>query len=114
MPIYEYKCLACSHVTSLLVQGYADPDDLSCEKCGSGDLKRIISRVSYHASGSDRLASYDPKASRSDGFYKDSRNIGLNAEKMLERAGVKPTDEFKSKLERLRTAPGSVLKDSDD
>jgi len=114
MPIYEYKCLGCSHVTSLLVQGYQDPDDLSCEKCGSNDLKRIISKVSYHAAGPDRLASYDPKARQTEGFYRDSRNIGLNAERMLERAGVKPTDEFKSKLERLRTDPGSVLKDSDD
>jgi hypothetical protein len=33
---------------------------------------------------------------------------------MLEKAGVKPTEEFKSKLERLRTDPGSIIKDSDD
>lgn len=114
MPIYEYKCAKCSHLTSLLVQGYNDPEDLSCEKCGSGDLKRVISKVSFHSSGADRLSSYDPKARKSDSFYKDSRNIGLNAERMLDRAGVKPTDEFKNKLERLRTDPGSVLKDSDD
>ena len=70
--------------------------------------------MSYHSSGAERLSSYDPKARKSDSFYKDSRNIGLNAERMLDRAGVKPTDEFKNKLERLRTDPGSVLKDSDD
>ena len=114
MPIYEYKCLQCSHVTSSLVQGYHQPKDITCERCGSDNLKRIISRVNYHASGSDRLSSYDPKARQSDGFYKDSRNIGLNAERMLKKAGVEPTDEFKSKLERLRTDPGSVIKDSDD
>jgi hypothetical protein len=33
---------------------------------------------------------------------------------MLKQAGVKPTEEFKSKLERLRTDPGSVMKDSDE
>ena len=70
--------------------------------------------MSYHSSGSDRVCSYNPKARKSDSFYKDSRNIGLNAEQMLEKAGVKPTEEFKSKLERLRTDPGSVIKDSDD
>jgi putative FmdB family regulatory protein len=114
MPIYEYKCLGCSHLTSFLVQGYTQPVDPTCESCGSQDLKRIISKVSYHSSGSDRLSSYNPKARKSDSFYKDSRNIGLNAEQMLAKAGVKPTEEFKSKLERLRTDPGSVIKDNDD
>jgi putative FmdB family regulatory protein len=114
MPIYEYKCLGCSHLTSFLVQGYTPPGDPICESCGSHDLKRIISKVSYHSSASDRTASYNPKARKSDSFYKDSRNIGLNAERMLEKAGVKPTEEFKNKLERLRTDPGSVIKDNDD
>jgi putative FmdB family regulatory protein len=114
MPIYEYKCSGCNHVTSALVQGYTYPEDLRCEKCGSDNLKRIISKVNYHTSESDRLSSYDPKSSKSDSFYKDSRNIGLNAERMLQKAGVKPTEEFKNKLEKLRTDPGSVIKDSDD
>jgi putative FmdB family regulatory protein len=113
MPIYEYKCKSCRHVTTHLVQGYVAPDGLCCEQCGSGDLKRIISKTNYHVSSSDRLSSYDPKARRSDDFYKDSRNIGLHAEHMLEKAGVKPTEEFTSKLEKLRTDPGSVIKDSD-
>ena len=112
MPIYEYSCRACSHITTRIVQGYTDPDDLACEQCGSMDLKRIISRSNYHSSSADRLASFDPKTRQSDAFYKDSRNIGLHAEQMLEKAGVKPTEEFKSKLERLRTDPGSVIKDS--
>ena len=51
--------------------------------------------MSYHSSGSDRVSSYNPKARKTDSFYKDSRNIGLNAERMLEKAGVKPTEEFK-------------------
>jgi putative FmdB family regulatory protein len=114
MPIYEYKCLDCSHLTSFLVQGYTPPSDPRCESCGSQDLKRIISKVSFHSSGSERLSAYNPKDRKSDSFYKDSRNIGLSAEKMLEKAGVKPTEEFKSKLERLRTDPGSVIKDGDD
>jgi putative FmdB family regulatory protein len=114
MPIYEYRCLKCSHVTSILIQGYNGPEDLTCDECGSDDLKRIISKVNYHPSSSDRLSSYNRNARKSDSFYKDSRNIGLNAEQMLRKAGVKPTDEFKSKLERLRTDPGSVMKDSDE
>lgn len=114
MPIYEYSCRACSHITTRIVQGYEDPDDLSCEQCGAAELKRIISRTNYHASQTDRLASFDPRARQSDAFYRDSRNIGLYAEHMLQKAGVNPTDDFRNKLERLRTDPSSVIKDSKD
>ncbi len=114
MPIYDYMCKSCRGVTTHLVQGYTPPDDLRCEHCGSADLKKIISPAHYHSSTSDRLSSYDPRSRRSDSFYKDSRNIGLHAEHMLEKAGVKPTEEFKSKLEKLRTDPGSVIKDTKD
>lgn len=111
MPIYEYKCLACGAVKDLLVQGFKDPEGLACETCGSADLKRIISRTNYHQSHSARLDSYNPKAGNSESFLKDSRNIGLHAEHMLRQSGVKPTEEFQNKIEKLRTDPSRVLKD---
>ncbi len=95
----------------MLVQGFQDPAGLSCEACGSQDLKRIISRTNYHQSQSDRLGSYNPKARQSESFLKDSRNIGLHAEHMLKQSGVKPTEEFRNKIENLRTDPSRVLKD---
>jgi len=97
----------------VLVPGYTVPDDITCGQCGSVRLKKLISKGNYHQSESDRLASYDSKRPKSDSFYKDSRNIGLHAEQMLKKAGVKPTDEFKNKVEKLRTNPGSILKDQD-
>jgi len=114
MPIYEFKCVKCGAVKSILVHTYRTPDDLVCDSCGSGDLKRIISRVNYHQSDSERLSSYNPDSRKSDSFYKDTRNIGLHAEHMLKKSGVKPTEEFKTRLEKLRTDPGSVIKNSDD
>lgn len=74
-------------------------------------MTKIISPVNYHTSQADRLAGYSPKARKNDGFYKDTRNIGLEAERMLRKAGVEPTDDFKNKLEKVRTDPGSALKD---
>jgi putative FmdB family regulatory protein len=114
MPIYEFKCAECKSTMNLLVQGYKVPDDLACEKCGSGKLKKIITSSHYHQSDSARVTSYNPGSRKSDSFYRDTRNIGLHAEHMLRKAGVQPTEEFKSKLERLRTDPSRVIKDSDD
>jgi len=111
MPIYEYKCNACTHVSSFLVHGFKDPEGLTCEQCGHTGLTKVISTVNYHGSHADRLSGYSSQTRKSDGFFKDTRNIGLEAERMLKKAGVEPTDDFKSKLERARSDPGSVLKD---
>ena len=42
MPIFEYRCNACSHVTSFLELSRA-PRDHACGKCGSKDTKKMFS-----------------------------------------------------------------------
>jgi predicted nucleic acid-binding Zn-ribbon protein len=86
---------------------------LVCPECGRGHFKRLISRVAYHASEQDRLDAYDPTATKSDSFYRDSRNIGLHAKKRARQMGVDLGSGFDEKLEKLRTDPGSVVKDSE-
>jgi hypothetical protein len=87
--------------------------DLRCPRCGGNTIKRIISRVHYHASEEDRLAALDSKASRDDAFFRDSRNIGLAAKKRARQLGVDLGQGFDEKLEKLRTDPGSVIRDSE-
>jgi len=90
-----------------------EEDNLVCPTCGCQELKKLISRVVYHVSERERLAGFDPMASKSDSFYKDSRNIGLCAKKRAQKMGVDLGSGFEEKLEKLRTDPGSVVKDSE-
>jgi putative FmdB family regulatory protein len=113
MPIYEYECCKCERPFQQLVMNKADEERLSCPRCAGKELKRLISRVAYHASESDRLAEYDPRGYRSDSFYKDSRNIGLHAKKRAQQMGVDLGSTFEAKLEKLRTDPASVLKETE-
>ena len=113
MPIYEYACQRCKGQFQTLLMRADDEKELACPTCGSRRLNRLISRVAYHQSERDRLNSYDPGARHSDSFYKDSRNIGLQAKKRAQQMGVDLGSGFESKLEKLRTDPGSVLRDSD-
>jgi putative FmdB family regulatory protein len=43
MPIYEYRCNACGHITSVLVRSSATASAPTCEACASGDVARHVS-----------------------------------------------------------------------
>ncbi len=113
MPIYEYTCQACGKQFQYLVLTKEDEDGLRCPSCDGRDLKKLISRAVFHASEQDRLSSYDPNAPKGDAFYKDTRNIGLDAKKRAQQIGVDLGSSFESKLDRLRTDPGRVLDEND-
>lgn len=112
MPIFEYYCKACEREFQCLIMKTEEEVRLVCPMCGGRRLKKLISRVAYHASEADRLDAYDPGRSQHDSFYRDTRNIGLHAKKRAKQMGVELGRSFEEKLEKLRTDPGSVLKDS--
>lgn len=113
MPIYEYECLSCGLAFQSLVMKKQEEEDIRCPKCRGGKMKRLISRVYHHLSEEDRLSAYDSKATESGAFFKDSRNIGLAAKKRARQMGVDLGHGFEEKLEKLRTDPGSVIRDSE-
>ena len=113
MPIYEYQCETCERIFQELIMRKADEKKLRCPDCGGRGLKRLISRVAYHVSEGDRLAAFDPNARKDDSFYRDTRNIGLSAKKRAREMGVDLGSAFEGKLDKLRTDPGSVIKDSE-
>jgi len=113
MPIYEYECLACAWRFQSLVMRETEEKKLVCPRCGKSKKKRLISRVAYHVSEQARLDAFNETDSREDAFFKDSRNIGLAAKKRAQKMGVDLGSRFEDKLEKLRTDPGSVLRDSE-
>lgn len=43
MPIYEYKCQSCGHVSEVLVPSFNNTINPDCPDCGSHDLERLFS-----------------------------------------------------------------------
>ena len=113
MPIYEYQCRSCDVQFQSLIMKSEEEERLVCPSCRGRRLKKLISRVAYHVSEQDRLDAYDPSAAKDDAFYRDSRNIGLHAKKRAKQMGVDLGGGFEEKLEKLRTDPGSVIRDSE-
>jgi putative FmdB family regulatory protein len=50
MPVYEYKCQKCGHITEMW-QKFSDPPLRECDICG-GSVKKIISQNTFHLKGS--------------------------------------------------------------
>ena len=113
MPIYEYQCLDCAKQFQSLVMREKDEEALLCPGCGNRNLKKLVSIVAYHMSEQARLDSYDPNAYQGDTFYQDTRNIGLNAKKRAQSMGVDLGSDFETKLDKLRSDPGSIVRDSE-
>jgi len=113
VPIYEYMCQLCGKEFQYLVLRKEDEKKLSCPGCKGRDLKKLVSRVACHVSEQDRLSTYDANAPKDDAFYKDTRNIGLQAKKRAQQMGVDLGSDFESKLDRLRTDPGKVFDNSE-
>src|SRR5688572_26567532 len=44
MPVYEFRCNACGGGVSVFVRSMSSPVSGKCEKCGSTDLRRVMSR----------------------------------------------------------------------
>jgi putative FmdB family regulatory protein len=61
MPVYEYACLGCKQVVSVLVRNIHATTKPKCPQCGSQKLRRIISRFAFHQSVLSRLEQLDPK-----------------------------------------------------
>jgi putative FmdB family regulatory protein len=50
MPIYEYKCSKCGHISEAW-QKFSDSPLNTCELCG-GPVRKIISQNTFHLKGS--------------------------------------------------------------
>jgi len=111
MPIYEYECQRCQVVSTFLILKKEDGSKVACKGCRSKKMSRVISRVSYHRSESDRLAEFDTRKPQGEEFYKDSRNVGLWAKKRAKELGAGLGPQFDEIVENART--GKILEKYD-
>lgn len=61
MPVYEYACMDCEKLVSLLVKRVSDDAPPACPDCGGSNLRRLLSRFAFHKSLLSKLEQLDPK-----------------------------------------------------
>jgi putative FmdB family regulatory protein len=95
MPVYEFTCNACGAPASVFVRSINSPVSATCERCGSADLRRVISRFAVlHGSGSmGDLANMDPN---------DPRAMAMMMRQMRDELGDEASGpEFDEMLDRM-------------
>ena len=46
MPLFEYRCTSCATINEVLVGvGTGSDEKFQCERCGSTDLTKLLSRI---------------------------------------------------------------------
>jgi putative FmdB family regulatory protein len=107
MPIYEYRCNQCNKEFSKLLISQREIHKVRCKYCQSRNLTKLVSSFSVHQTEESRLANFDTSKPRGDGFYKDSRNVGLWAKKRMKELGADLGSKMDEIVEKGRT--GKIL-----
>ena len=102
MPVYEYACNACGKTVSIFVRSMSSPVSGVCDRCGSADLRRLMSRFAVvRPSGGGDLDSLDDDALM-DGFdQNDPRAMASWMRKMQGEMGDEMGPEFDDMVARL-------------
>jgi putative FmdB family regulatory protein len=111
MPVYEFACNACGAPVSVFVRSMSAAVNGSCQRCGSGDLRRLVSRFAVLRPGGG-LDSMDDDAMMQGLDANDPRAMAAWARKMRSEMGEDAGPEFDEMVERLER--GESLDDGDD
>jgi len=101
MPIYEYACNACDARVSVFVRSMSATVSARCDRCGSEDLRRLISRVAVIRSGGDEFGSLDDDALMSGFDENDPRAMAAWAKKMRREMGEDMGPEMDEMIEKM-------------
>jgi putative FmdB family regulatory protein len=100
MPIYEYRCQDCGHLSSFLTLSISQKFDPVCSRCGSRRLIRLVSRVAVFRSEESRLESLADPSKFADLDENDPRSVARWMKKMGRELGEDLGEDFESEIDQ--------------
>ena len=101
MPIYEYLCPKWNGRFQKLVRGFSDPAGLACPRCGSGEVRRAISRVAVLKSEESRAESLADPSMFAGLDENDPRSIARWAKKLGKELGEEAGEDWDSMVDEM-------------
>jgi putative FmdB family regulatory protein len=121
MPIYEYRCAECGRRFSVFWRSFSDVNEekVNCKRCGSDDVRRLVSRVRVVRSEDSRLEDMADPSAWGDFDENDPKSMGRFMRKMMNEIGDEAGDlgpEFDEVVDRLEAGqdPEEIEKDMPD
>jgi putative FmdB family regulatory protein len=87
MPIYEYRCSKCKKKVSVLTLRVSEAVNPECDRCGSKDLSRLMSRFATVKSEESRLDALSDPSSLSGLDENDPKSMARWMRKMGKELG---------------------------
>ena len=87
MPIYEYRCNTCRKRVSVLTLRVSEEVNPQCDRCGSKDLSRLMSRFATVKSGEARLDTLSDPSTLSGLDENDPKSVARWVRKMGKELG---------------------------
>jgi putative FmdB family regulatory protein len=106
MPIYEYRCPACSRKSSRIwmrLPAAAEEAALACPACGAAGLLRLMSRFASPKSEERRLESFTEEGSLGGLDENDPRGMARLMRRMSEETGEPLEGEDAELLDRMES-----------
>ncbi len=110
MPVYEFACNACGAAVSVFVRSMSSPVNGACEKCGSKDLRRLVSKFAYKRSS----FSGDLDALDKLGDVDDPRAMATWARQMQDQLGEDLGSEFNDMVGQMERGKNIEAGGGDD
>ena len=107
MPVYEYACNACRAKVSVFVRSINSEVNAACDRCGSTDMRRLISKVAILRTPAN--PNDINKQALFDGVdYSDPRSIAQWARNLHGQLGNEMGEEMSEAVERMERGEMSV------
>lgn len=111
MPIYEYRCGACSKKSDIFFRSVSTVREPVCPTCGSSEMNRLVSRFAVLKSAESRLEAMDDPSAFGDLDENDPRSVARWARRMGSEMGEDMPPEFQEMVEKMEA--GEIPDDID-
>jgi len=112
MPIYEYRCGGCGKKVTVLTLRVSEKVSATCDRCGSGDLRRLMSRFAMVRSDDARMDGLGDDAAGLD--ENDPKSVARWMRKMGKELGEDAGEDFDEMVDELEAGDEADEATGDD
>ncbi|MBC8281768.1 MAG: zinc ribbon domain-containing protein [Chloroflexi bacterium] len=104
MPIYEYRCNACTKLSSFFVRTIGSALEPVCSHCQSNEMERRMSSFATGKTGDSVRENFSAGGEhREPGYYNDPSNIGRGVEDAFAKFGKDMPQTIRDNIDAARS-----------